>query len=293
MKTIGITGATGFVGKRLLEYNKNKFSIVPLPLREKKPGQIDLRGIDAVIHLAGKAHDMGRVDDSVYFDINYELTKALADCAKRQDVKQFVYISSTKVYGDDVRGILDEQSVCAPTDAYGASKLKAEQYLQSISSDSFKVAIVRPPLVYGPQVKGNMIRLLHLANKNYPLPFGNSRNARSMVFIDNLIALINTIVAKGATGVFIAGDQEPVPTDKLILLIRKYLGNNKGLVSVPGIFRSIIKKVKPGLYIRLFGSFVVDNSNTNRQLSFKPPYTTEYGVEQMVKWFKETLVGNG
>jgi nucleoside-diphosphate-sugar epimerase len=290
---MAVTGATGFVGQRLLEYNKKRFDIVPVALRTQDPATLNLQGVDAVVHLAGKAHDMGQVDDSVYFTINYELTKTLADRAKKQGVKQFVYISSTKVYGDDVHETLNEQSTCTPTDAYGASKLKAEQYLQSISSDAFKVAIVRPPLVYGPRVKGNVIRLLHLANKNYPLPFGNSRNARSMVFIDNLIELINTIVIKGATGVFVAGDLEPVSTDKLISLIRKYLGNNKGLISVPGIFRSIIKKVKPGLYIRLFGSFVVDNRNTNRQLSFKPPYTTEYGVEQMVKWFKETLVGNG
>jgi nucleoside-diphosphate-sugar epimerase len=286
MKKIGVTGTTGFVGSRLMVYDRDIFHLVALPLRQAQPDRMDLRGIDAIVHLAGKAHDMGQVDENVYFNINYELTKQLADRAKEQGVKQFVYISSTKVYGDHVHGILNEQSPCVPTDAYGASKLKAEQYLQSIAAENFKVAIVRPPLVYGPGVKGNMIRLLHLAAKNYPLPFGKSRNARSMVFLDNLVELINAIVLNEATGIFVAGDREPVSTDKLIMLIRNYLGNNKGLFSVPNVLRGIIKKIKPGLHIRLFGSFVVDNSNSNRRLGFEPPFTTEYGVKQMVEWFR-------
>ena len=285
-KKVAITGASGFVGQRLLTYSRDMFQMVSLPLRETKPALMNLSGTDTVVHLAGKAHDMGQVDDNIYFTVNYELTKELADRAKQQGVRHFVYISSTKVYGDHIQQVLNEQSVCTPTDAYGASKLKAEQYLQSVSSPSFKVAVVRPPLVYGPGVKGNMIRLLHLAGKNYTLPFGKSGNARSMVFIDNLVALINTVIIQEAEGIFVAGDSEPVATDKLILLIRKYLGNPKGLISVPGFFRNIIKQLKPGLYIRLFGSFVVDNRMTNLQLNFTPPFTTEYGVEQMVKWFK-------
>ncbi|MEO5592032.1 MAG: NAD-dependent epimerase/dehydratase family protein [Chitinophagaceae bacterium] len=289
MKTIAVTGSTGFVGKRLMAYNIEKFHLRPINLRDTPVNAINLLDVDVVLHLAGKAHQMEPIDDKVYFDVNYELTKQLADKALLQGIKQFIYISSTKVYGDDINEILSEHSPCLPVDAYGASKLKAEQYLQSLQSDSFKIAIIRPPLVYGPGVKGNMIRLLQLADKNFPLPFGKINNARSMVFIDNLIELINTIVFKETAGVFIAGDVLPVSTEKLLLLMRTYLDNNKGLVTVPGFLRNIIKKLRPLLYMRLFGSFVVDNSSTNRQLDFTPPYSTAYGVEQMVKWFKPGL----
>jgi nucleoside-diphosphate-sugar epimerase len=287
MKKIAVTGATGFVGKRFTAYNHKTFDIIPVSLREATVESLDLSDITAVVHLAGKAHQMEPIDDQVYFDVNYDLTRRLADKAKRQGVKQFVYISSTKVYGDDVRQVLNESSPCTPADAYGASKLKAEAYLQSIGSGSFKVAIIRPPLVYGPEVKGNMIRLLQLANKKYPLPFGRSGNARSMVFVDNLIELINTIIEQQEEGIFVAGDREPIATDRLILMIRKYLSNSNRLLSVPGPFRVVLRKLKPGLYTRLFGSFVVDNSSSNMRLHFTPPYTTEYGVEQMVKWFRK------
>jgi len=287
MQTMAVSGVSGFVGKRLLEYNRQKFALMPLLLREQSCNTLDLKGVDTVVHLAGKAHQMEPIDDQVYFEVNYELTKQLADRAKQQGVQQFIYISSTKVYGDDIQEVLNEQSPCRPADAYGASKLKAEQYVQSIADNHFTVAVVRPPLVYGPEVKGNMIRLLQLANKNYPLPFGNSRNARSMVFVDNLVALINCIIEKRAGGVFVAGDLKPVATDELIGLIRKYLGKNRGLVTVPGPLRSVIKYIRPALYRRLFGSFVVDNHATNRQLGFTPPCSTEQGVAEMVNWFKK------
>ena len=287
MKRIAVSGVSGFVGKRLLQYNRERFSIMPLLLREQHCDTLNLSGIEAVVHLAGKAHQMEPIDDQVYFDVNYELTRQLADRAKQEGVKQFIYISSTKVYGDDIQQVLNEQSPCRPTDAYGASKLKAEQHVLSMANNHFKVAVVRPPLVYGPEVKGNMIRLLQLANTKYPLPFGNSRNARSMVFVDNLAALINRIIEQRAGGIFVAGDQKPVATDELIALMRKCLGKSRGLITVPGFFRPVIKIIRPALYTRLFGSFVVDNQVTNRQLDFTPPCSTEQGVANMVNWFKQ------
>ena len=157
-----------------------------------------------------------------------------------------------------------------------------------MSTAVFKVAVIRPPLVYGPGVKGNMLRLLELAKKNYPLPFGNSRNKRSMVFLDNLVELINTIITKQAMGTFIAGDAEPVSTDRLLSLIRQAMGKKEDLVSIPSILRFLLKQVRPALYTRLFGSFVVDNTNTNTELGFTIPYSTEYGVQKMVEWYKGT-----
>jgi nucleoside-diphosphate-sugar epimerase len=287
MKTLAVTGATGFVGRRLLQYNEGRYRLLTLSLRDEHPALLNLQGVDAIVHLAGKAHQMQLIDDRIYFAVNYELTKQLADRALEQGIKQFIYVSSTKVYGDDIPEKLHEKSLCRPTDAYGASKLQAEQYLLSLVSPAFTVAIVRPPLVYGPGVKGNMLRLMQLAAKPIPLPLGNTGNARSMVFVDNLVELLNSIVDQQAGGVFAGGDPHPLSTNELIRLMRDSLGNHSSLVSVPFFVRRMIQKYKPALYTRLFGSFVVDNSATNAQLHFTPPFTTAQGVAAMVNWFKE------
>ena len=282
-----MTGAGGFVGRRFLEYNTDRYELVPLSLRARRIADIDLSGFDCILHLAGKAHQMQPVADEVYYEVNYGLTKELAEKAKAQGVPHFIYISSTKVYGDQVTGTLNEKSPCNPTDPYGKSKYQSEELLRYMSTELFKVAVVRPPLVYGAGVKGNMLRLLDLSAKNYPLPFGNSRNFRSMVFIDNLVELINRIIDMQAAGTFIAGDSKPIATDQLISMLRKNMGTKENLVTIPGIFRSLLKIVRPEMHGRLFGSFVVDNSITNNKLNFIPPYSSEEGISEMVKWYKQ------
>ena len=286
MKVI-VTGSGGFVGKRFMEYNAGKYSLKPISLRSFDDAQIELHDVDVVVHLAGKAHDMKSTDDRPYFEINYELTRKLADQAKRQGVPHFVYISSVKVYGDD-RAYIDEESPCRPSDAYGKSKLQAEQYLQSIQSSTFKIAIVRPPLVYGPGVKGNLIKFLRLAERDVPLPFGGVDNQRSMVYLDNLVELINAIIEKQATGIFVAGDLQPVSTAELMTLMREFMGKKPGLVSITSVGRKLLKALRPSLFSRLFGSFVINNQKTNQRLGFRPPYATEYGVKQMVEWYLES-----
>src|SRR4051812_25526198 len=159
---IVITGASGFVGKRFMEYNKGRYELIALSLRAGIPANIDLMQTATILHLAGKAHEMKAVDDKLYFEINFELTRKLADEAKRQGVRQFIYISSVKVYGNMPDAFVDETTTCEPDDAYGKSKFAAEEYLRSIEDAHFRVAIIRPPLVYGPGVKGNMMRFLAL-----------------------------------------------------------------------------------------------------------------------------------
>ena len=282
-----LTGATGFVGQHFLQYNKDNYHIIPASVRENTPLPA-LQNIDVVVHLGGKAHDMQPVDDSVYFAANAELAKQLATAAKAAGVPHFIYASSVKVYGNILSDNLDENTVCKPDDAYGKSKLLGEQYLQQLADDHFVVSIVRPPLVYGSGVKGNMLKLLQLAQKNIPLPFGNIHNRRSMVFIGNLVALLNKIIETKTPGIFIAGDAVPVSTTYLVSLIRKYSGKKTSLVYIPKWLQMMIKKLQYPLYIRLFGSFVIDNSVTNKRLRFQPPYSTEEGVKSMVTWFKKT-----
>jgi len=285
MKVI-VTGASGFIGKRLIEMAEHRYEILPVSLRNNNLSNVDLTGTDVIVHLAGKAHEMKKADDRLFYDINYQLTKQLAEKALQEKIPHFIYISTIKVYGDETNKILNEHSACNPTDAYGKSKLQAEQYLQTISAHKMAVAIVRPPLVYGPEVKGNMMRLLRLSNKKIPLPLANTNNLRSMVYIDNLIELIFIIIKKKAVGIFIASDEKPLSTGAVLQIIKNNLGNNTKLTNLPVAARKLLKKLRPGLYSRLFDSFIVDNSETNRLLNFKPPHSTEYGLNKMVDWFK-------
>lgn len=282
-KKIVVTGANGFIGKRFIEYNKERFDITTLTVRDESYKTFDFTGFDCIVHLAGKAHDMNCKDENEYFKINVEITKVLSIKAKADGVNHFIYISSVKVYGKEDRGLITEKSECIPEDAYGKSKLQAEQFLQTIQDENFKVAIVRPPMVYGAGVKGNMDKLIKLCQKKIPLPFGNIANLRSMVFVDNLIELLNTIVDQRAEGIFIPGDDKPISTDALIIMIKNVLGEKNNLISIPNFLRKVVKNLKPELYKRLFGSFVIDTKNTNIALSFNPPYSIELGIDKMVK----------
>jgi UDP-glucose 4-epimerase len=257
-----------------------------LDLRGKSLADLPLQELDTIVHLAGKAHEMQPIPDWIYFKVNFELTRDLADAAMASGVKHFIYISSTKVYGEEVDTVLTESSECHPVDPYGKSKRRAEEYLLSISQPDFKVSIIRPPLIYGPGVKGNMIRLMDLAAKDLPLPLGNTGNRRSMVFLDNLVALIHQVIAQKAEGIFVGGDKEPISTDALIRMMRQAMGKSPNLFSLPAGMRKMIRSFKPALYQRLFGSFEVNPDLTNRTLSFTPPHSTKEGIAAMVNWYQ-------
>jgi len=169
-KCILLTGASGFIGQGFIELNSEKYNIESHSLQKNKVSDIDFSRIYSVVHLAGIAHQMQKIDNQIYFDVNHHLTVELAKAAKANGVTHFLFMSTIKVYGEKKENeVLTEYSTCNPEDAYGKSKLQAEQALQQLESDTFKVSIVRPPLVYGPRVKGNMIRLIQLADWSIPL----------------------------------------------------------------------------------------------------------------------------
>jgi nucleoside-diphosphate-sugar epimerase len=288
MKHILLTGSSGFIGKRFVIFNQNHYKITTVSLRTKNVQDIEWKGIDAVIHLAGMAHQMKKIEDQIYFDVNLNLTKELANAAKTANIKHFIFASTIKVFGEHHTNVLTEQTACEPqNDPYGESKLQAERYLQSIETDTFKVALVRPPLVYGPGVKGNLIRFLELANKPFPLPFDKIDNRRTMVFLDNLIALINQIIDTESSGLFLAGDSQPLSTTQLIKDMRNGLGKSPNLFVMPAILVKALRSIRPSLAIRLYGSLEMDTTNTNKNLNFVPPFTTQEGIQSMVNWYKE------
>lgn len=279
-----VTGATGFVGTYAVPMLQQEYDVNTFSFQTQKLSDIDFRPIKTIVHLAGMAHKMEKVDPKDYFRINHELTVHFAKVAKEKGVKHFIFISTIKVYGDHPGTYFYyENSSCVPTDPYGESKWKAEQDLMALASDEFVVSIIRPPLVYGYQVKGNLQNLISLIGKYPYVPFGNIKNRRSMVYVGNLTALISTIISSAKGGIFLAGDAKPYSTTELVnTMISKANAKTKN-VAIPPFLRSMIRFLKPDIYHRLFGDLIIDNTHTNQSLGFTPPFSFAEGIAEMVK----------
>ncbi len=280
MKII-VTGSSGFIGSYALPKLQQYFKVETVSLREITIDSIGFKDTNAILHLAGKAHQMKKINSDEYFRVNHRLTLRLANKAKTEGVSHFIFISSVKVFGDIANVLLNENSICMPSDPYGESKLAAEKGLLELVDKDFTVSIIRPPLVYGPNVKGNLEVLTKLIHKLPMLPFGNIQNERSMVFVGNLTALIIKIFQNPTNGIFIAGDANRNSTSNLVETMMKHMGVNKPNITLPKSLLMVIKYLKPSIYTRLFESYIIDNSSTNKKLSFIPPYSFDEGIKEM------------
>jgi len=277
-----LTGSSGFIGSYFMKHFQEKYDIKTFSFRKDNLDTLDLANIDAIIHLSALVHQMKGAEKEAYEKINVTQTIDLAKKAKEDGVKHFVFMSTVKVYGEETNNTYKEDTICKPEDDYGKSKLKAENGLQQMEDDTFKVSIVRTPIVYGYGVKANIKNLVNLVSKVPVLPFGDMSNRRSMVYIGNLSHLINEIIEQKKSGVFLASDDAPMSTTKLIELIAQTLGKKVYLVKIP-FFETILKLVKPSFHQRLFGSLEVDNSQTKKLLGLKNPYSTEEGIRYMIE----------
>lgn len=282
-----LTGSTGFIGRYLLSDKSNSCVFRVVSVRDQQPEDLDFHGVDTVLHLAGLAHQMKKVPDHFYFDSNTKMTARLADAAKAAKVPHFVFVSTIKAFGERGDVVFSENTACHPVnDPYGESKLQAEQYLRSIEDGSFKVAIVRPPLVYGPEVKGNLIRFLQLADSPWPLPFAGIHNRRTLVSLFNLTALLMRIIDTKAAGLFLASDLKPFSTTFLMETLRDGLGRPRRLFRLPASVIRLLHWWRPDLAMRLYGSLEMDNTETCRHLAFTPPQDTRTGLLNMAQWYK-------
>ena len=196
----------------------------------------------------------------------------LAKKAKESGIKQFIFMSTVKVYGEETDSKYSENSICNPEDDYGKSKLKAELELQKLEDEDFKVSIIRTPIVYGHGVKANIKSLINLINKVPLLPFGKIENKRSMVYIGNLCHLVDEVIIQQKAGIFLASDNKPLSTTRLIELIAKNLDKKIYLIKIP-FFESLLKLVKPSFHKRLYGSLEVDNTITKQKLNLSIIFT--------------------
>ncbi len=282
MKNILITGSTGFIGKYFINKYNKKYNIKTFSFRKDELEFLDVENIDIVFHLSALVHQMGGASKEEYERVNVTQTLSLASKAKKSGVKHFIFMSTVKVYGEENSLAYTKVFTCKPQDDYGKSKLKAEIKLQELEDDDFKVSIIRTPIVYGYGVKGNVKNLINLVEKISILPLSCIKNKRSMVYIGNLCHLIDTIIQKQKSGIFLASDDKPVSTTKLIELIAKNLDKKVYLIKIP-FFESLLKLVKPSFHKRLYKSLEVDNRETKKILNLKNPYSLEDGIKFMIK----------
>jgi len=285
MKTILLTGASGFVGSYFQAKYAQSYNIRTFSFLHDSFDALHVKGVDVVFHLSALVHQMGGADEEEYERVNVTQTVELAKKAKESGVRQFVFMSTVKVYGEENDVPYTEMTPCKPEDAYGKSKLKAENELKKLESEHFKVSIVRTPIVYGYGVKANIKNLISLVKKVPVLPFGKINNKRSMVYVGNLCFIVDAVIKQQKQGVFLAADMEALSTTRLIELIADALGKKVYLVRVP-FFESLLKLAKPSFHKRLYGSLEVDNTQTMKRLFGEAkaslPYSVEEGIGLMI-----------
>lgn len=309
---IAITGATGFLGNALLRRLTSQCKVVALvrqqPLEElagveyricgdlsptQEWGDL-LSGVNVVIHTAARVHVMHDCSASAreYSRTNVEGTLNLAQQAANREARRFIFISSIKVNGEST--LLDEPFQAAdapkPEDPYGISKMEAELGLYQISKDtSMEVVCIRPPLVYGPGVKGNFLSLLRLLERGFPLPLGAIHNRRSLVALDNLVDLIITCLEHPAAAnqSFLVSDDEDLSTTALLQRIGHALDKHARLIPLPpGLLQWGAKLLgKEDVAQRLLGNLQVDISKTKDLLGWEPPISVDEGLKKTAQWY--------
>lgn len=260
MKNILITGANSYVGKSLeiwLENFPDKYSIDSISLRNDSWKGKDFSGYDVVFHVAGIAHikETKEIAD-LYYKVNRDLAYETAKKAKSDGVKQFIFLSSMSVYGI-ANGVIDKNSPLNPKSNYGKSKLQAEELIAPLSDNAFKMAIIRPPMIYGKGCKGNYPRLANLAQK--VLVFPSIENKRSMIYIENLSEFVRLLIDHCVGGLYFPQNKEYVKTTELVRIIAKAHGKKIKVSKILNWPIAIGLKLSE-TYRKVFGSFVYEKN---------------------------------
>lgn len=296
MMKITITGASGFVGLNLYDYLKIKHEIETLSVRYVPDQQFKLE-TNAVIHLAGKAHDLKKVSQpSDYYQANFELTKQLFDSFLNSDSEVFIFMSSVKACSDKVEGILIENDRSDPKTHYGISKLQAEQYiLNKQLPEGKRVYILRPCMIHGPGNKGNLNLLYSLVCKRIPWPLGAFSNQRSFLSVENLCFIVRELIENKEiiSGIYQVADDKSISTNELIEIMGSSLGKKSRILKVPCWI--ISKTVNLGDYLhlplnserlqKLTESYVVSNEKIKKALGKELPISAKEGLVKTIQSF--------
>jgi nucleoside-diphosphate-sugar epimerase len=309
---LALTGATGFIGRHLLkELPRRGYKIRvllrrPTMLPPEASGAVvgdlaaprnmsdALAGVDAVIHSAGLAHGMSGLPEDDYRAINTEATIGLARAAARAGVRRFVFLSSIRAQSGPVASeVLTEGMEPRPTDAYGRSKLDAERGLADVSIDW---VAMRPVLVYGPGVKGNMAALVRLAAKPLPLPFGSLTGRRSLLSVDNLVVAVDTVLRTDMPlrRPLIVAEPEALTIAEMITSLRRGLGRRAGLVPVPApLLRHILGILGRSEAYERIAEPLVASAAALTALGWTPPIATRDGLAALARTAGQTMGTSG
>lgn len=309
-----ITGVHGFVGTNLVDYLSDNNEIYGLDIvSPERKGVIKtfswndleeemLPNVDAIIHLAGKAHDTKKKANSeVYFQINTELTKKIFNYVQKKHIKKFIFFSSVKAAADKVIGDkLYEDVEPTPVGPYGESKILAEKYIQSkwnINSSEEFVYILRPCMIHGPGNKGNLNLLYNVVSKGIPWPLGAFDNLRSFTSIENLSYIIDGLLKKSVkSGIYHVGDDEPLSTNELIKIISSVMGKKNPILRINKNIMNFIARIGSLLHLplneerlnKLTENYVVSNEKIKKELNIgEMPVRAVDGLRRTIESFSK------
>lgn len=305
-----ITGIHGFVGSNLVEYLKKDNEIYGLDIvSPEKAGVVKtfswddldaglVPAIDAIIHLAGKAHDTkNKSAAEMYFKVNTGLTQKIFDYFLASSAKKFVFFSTAKAAADRVEGVLTEDVVPTPVGPYGESKIKAEEYILGKELPTGKqVYIFRPCMIHGPGNKGNLNLLYSVVRKGIPWPLGAFENRRTFTSIENICFAVEGVLTKDVpSGIYNMGDDEALSTNELIEEICKSLGKKAHIWRLPkGLMTSIAKvggwlhlPLNPDRLQKLTENYVSSNAKIKAALGVeKMPVDAREGLQRTLESFR-------
>lgn len=290
MKKILITGANSYIGTAFENYIKNygeQYTVETVDMIDGSWREKDFSGYDAVYHVAGIAHsDNGKISaekEKLYYAVNTDLTIETAKKAKAEGVKQFVFMSSAIVYGNSAKlgkqKMIDKDTPVSPANCYGNSKVLAEQGILALKDESFKVVVLRPPMIYGKGSKGNYPTLSKFAQKLPLFPY--VKNQRSMLYIGNLVEFVRLMIENEEDGIFFPQNSEYSNTSELVKEIGRARGKKVRLIKgftwalkILGLFTGLINKA--------FGNLTYDLSISEYKEEYRK-YTLAQSIEETEK----------
>ena len=305
-----ITGVHGFVGSNLVSALGGRHTIYGLDIVSPAKSGVEktyswealetgeIPAVDAVIHLAGMAHDTkDRTAAEVYFKVNTGLTQKIFDWFRASSARKFVFFSTAKAAADRVEGILTEEVVPAPVGPYGESKIKAEAYIRANMPADKDVYILRPCMIHGPGNKGNLNLLYSVVQKGIPWPLGAFENRRTMTSVENVCFVVEGLLTReAASGIYNMGDDEPLSTNELIGEICRSLGKRariwhlpKGLMTAAAVVGGWLHlPLNPERLRKLTEDYVSSNAKIKAALGIdRMPVRAKEGLQRTLESFRQ------
>lgn len=304
-----ITGVHGFVGSNLVAALSGQHTIYGLDIVSPAKEGVsctyswdDLDAgrvpeVDAIIHLAGKAHDTkNQAAAEVYFKVNTGLTQKIYDYFLRSSARKFIFFSTAKAAADKVEGVLTEDVVPTPVGPYGESKIKAEEYILTHPDPEKQVYILRPCMIHGPGNKGNLNLLYSVVSKGIPWPLGAFDNRRTFTSIDNLSFVISGLLDKDVpSGIYNMGDDEALSTNELIQVICGSLGKKAHIWKLPKGLMNGVARVGGWLHLpldperlrKLTENYISSNAKIKKALGVeRMPVEAREGLRRTLEAFR-------